>query len=198
MGTFTYDEVGATRRIGELPPPGYHFFRVRTRIGDGPSALAAAGEAVLSWRMHRAMGVRMDSPAAEAAPGVRVMVGLGPGRWRIQAPCEVVWTVREPHRIGFAYGTLPGHPECGEESFIVEQDGDGAVWLGITAFSRAASWYMRAAGPLGRVLQRVYARWCGVTLRRLTRSATSRATASGTGLTTTTARNQMDGSKEGN
>ncbi len=171
VDTFTYDEVGATRRIDELPPPGYHFFRVRTRIGDGPSVLAAAGEAVLGWRMHRAMGVRMDATAERAAPGVRVVVGLGVGRWRIHAPCEVVWTVREPHRFGFAYGTLPGHPECGEESFVVERETDGAVWLDVTAFSRAASWYLRAAGPLGRALQRVYARWCAVTLRRLTRAA---------------------------
>lgn len=198
MGTFTYDEVGATRRIRELPPPGYHFFRVRTRVGDGPPALAAAGEAVLGWRMHRAMGVRMDATAERAAPGVRVMVGLGAGRWRIHAPCEVVWTVREPHRVGFAYGTLAGHPECGEESFVVERESDGSVWLSVTAFSRAASWYMRAAGPLGRALQRAYARWCGVTLRRLTRAARTRSAAPGADRATTSPRNRLDGSKEGN
>ncbi|WP_269857276.1 DUF1990 family protein [Streptomyces sp. RPT161] len=198
MGGFTYDEVGAVGRIEELPPPGYHLFRVRTRIGDGPSVLSAAGEAVLGWRMHRAMGVRMDATAERAAPGVRVVVGLGIGRCRIHAPCEVVWTVREPHRIGFAYGTLPGHPERGEESFVVEREADGAVWLSVTAFSRAASWYMRAAGPLGRALQRAYARWCGVTLRRLTRADMTRSAASGASLAPASPGYRVDGSKGDN
>ncbi|MDJ0344043.1 DUF1990 domain-containing protein [Streptomyces sp. H10-C2] len=164
---FTYAEVGATRHIAGSPPPGYHYFRVRTRLGSGPRLVETAGRAVLEWRMHRAMGVTMDATAPEAAPGVRVVVGLGIGRLRLRAPCEVVWTVRDEERTGFAYGTLAGHPECGEESFIVERLPDGSAWLSVTAFSRSASWYMRASGPLGRALQRAYARRCGRVLRRL-------------------------------
>lgn len=169
MNAFTYPEVGATRRAGQLPPPGYHLLRVRARVGRGPEAFARAGGAVLGWRMHRALGVRMDTVAAEAAPGVRVVVGIGVGPLRITAPCEVVWTVRDEDRIGFAYGTLPGHPERGEESFIVARDPDGSVWLEVTAFSQPAAWYTRAAGPLGRLAQRTYAHRCGQVLRRLTR-----------------------------
>ncbi len=167
MAAFSYPEVGATRRPGELPPPGYHLLRVRVRVGAGAAGFAEAASAVLGWRMHRAMGVRMDTAADEAAPGVRVVVGIGLGRWRILAPCEVVWTVREERRAGFAYGTLPGHPERGEESFVVEWDPDGSVWLTVTAFSRPAAWYTRAAGPLTRVAQRGYAHTCGRVLRRL-------------------------------
>jgi uncharacterized protein (UPF0548 family) len=36
----------------------------------------------------------------------------------------VVWTVDEPNRIGFGYGTLQGHPESGEESFVVSREDD--------------------------------------------------------------------------
>jgi uncharacterized protein (UPF0548 family) len=173
---FTYREVGAThpddsRTPLPLPPPGFHLLRVRSRLGVGPDVQRRAGEAVMGWRMHRAVGVSIRAAApgavAGAAPGVRVTVGLGLGRLRLNAPCRVVWALREPDRTGFAYGTLPGHPACGEEAFLVERLPDDSVWLTVTVFSRAASWYTRAAGPLTRVGQRAYARRCGRVLRRL-------------------------------
>ncbi|HEV8560641.1 MAG TPA: DUF1990 family protein [Actinophytocola sp.] len=43
------------------------------------------------------------------------------------APGRVVHVVEEEHRRGFAYGTLPGHPECGEEAFLLERHADGTV-----------------------------------------------------------------------
>ena len=36
----------------------------------------------------------------------------------LQAPCRVVYVIDEPDIRGFAYGTLPGHPESGEERFV--------------------------------------------------------------------------------
>ncbi|PLW74373.1 DUF1990 family protein [Streptomyces sp. SCUT-3] len=168
MGPFDYPGVGATRDPALLPPAGYRLLRVRTRIGSGEGLVAAAGQAVLDWRMHRAVGVRIEASAPVAAPGVRVTVGLGFGPLLLRAPCEVVWSVREDDRVGFAYGTLPGHPECGEEAFVVERDTDGTVRLSVTAFSRPALWYTRAAGPAVRLFQRAYAGRCGTVLRELT------------------------------
>lgn len=176
MDSFTYAEVGATRDPAALPPPGYHSFRERVRVGAGAAALEVAGRAVVDWSMHRTMGVTMDATAPQAAPGVRVVVGLGLGRRQLRAPCEVVWTVRDDRRFGFAYGTLPGHPECGEESFVVEREADDSVWLAVTAFSRGARWYTRAAGPVGRAAQRAYARRCGRVLRNIVRDKTTERT----------------------
>ncbi len=75
------------------------------------------------------------------------------------APCRVVYVVDEPLRQGFAYGTLLGHPECGEESFVIEMDPDtGAVTARIIAFSRPVHWLVRLGGPLGRAAQSAMAR----------------------------------------
>jgi uncharacterized protein (UPF0548 family) len=72
----------------------------------------------------------------------------------IEAPCRVVYTVDEPNRRGFAYGTLPGHPESGEEAFMVELDPDGdEVSLTVKAFSRPASRLARVSGPLSHKIQ---------------------------------------------
>jgi uncharacterized protein (UPF0548 family) len=161
---FSYPEVGATR-LGPLPE-GYHHLHHRTRIGRGRAVFHAAGAAVTTWRLHRASGARIRADSAWARPGATVEVSLGVGPVRISARCEVVWTVYEPDRTGFAYGTLPGHPERGEESFVVDLREDGSVWFTVMAFSRPGRWYTRAGGPFVRLLQRAYARRLGRTLRR--------------------------------
>ncbi|MET7765149.1 DUF1990 domain-containing protein [Streptomyces sp. NPDC005393] len=162
----TYPEVGATRRWPL--PAGYHHLRVRTRVGHGRAVFEAAGRAVMDWRMHRAVGVSVRTREPVATAGMPVVVGLGVGRLRLSAPCEVVWTVADEERTGFAYGTLPGHPERGEESFVVSLEPDGSVVLTVTAFSRPAAWFSRAGGPLVPLFQQAYARRCGGVLRRLT------------------------------
>ncbi|GHH40792.1 uncharacterized protein (UPF0548 family) [Streptomyces candidus] len=84
----------------------------------------------------------------------------------------------EERRAGFGYGTLPGHPECGEEVFLVETDqADGSVWLTVRAFSRPVAWYARAAGPLVPLFQAAYARRCGRVLRRAVRRDARRGAA---------------------
>src|SRR5262249_23038942 len=80
---------------------------------------------------------------------------LGLGRVGIAGPCRVVWARQDETTIGFGYGTLPGHPECGEEAFVVTRADDGSVLLDIPAFSRPAACYARAAGPLGHLLQSI-------------------------------------------
>ncbi|MEH1013010.1 DUF1990 domain-containing protein [Micromonospora sp. CPCC 206060] len=164
MAEVAYAEVGATRSDAALPA-GYRHLRHRVRLPDG--SLVAAGEAVLTWRLHRAAGVRIDAAGPRAEPGVAVTVGVGVGPLRLWGPCRVVWSVADDRQVGFGYGTLPGHPERGEEAFLVEQDDRGAVWFTVRAFSVPDRWFTRAGGPVVRAFQFGYAWWLGRTLRRL-------------------------------
>jgi uncharacterized protein (UPF0548 family) len=159
MTALTYAEVGATRH--EPLPAGYQHLRVRHLIGTG--VLDAAADAILTFRMHRGIPAAVTADAPRAAPGVRVTVRIGP----LRAPCEVVWAVHEQDRAGFGYGTLAGHPEQGEESFVVERDAAGRVWFTVTAFSRPVAWYARIGKPAVPLFQRVYAWRCARALRRL-------------------------------
>ncbi|MFM9499231.1 DUF1990 family protein [Streptomyces galilaeus] len=163
VADFTYEHVGATREPG-FCPPGFHALHVRTRLGEGEEVFRRAAEAVLTWELHRALGVGVEASADRAAPDIDVTITLA---GLIKAPCRVVWTVEEHRRAGWAYGTLTGHPESGEESFVVDRTGDGTVWLTVSAFSRPAKWYARAGGPATRGLQQAYARRCGTVLRGL-------------------------------
>jgi uncharacterized protein (UPF0548 family) len=161
--TFTYPEVGATQ--GGTLPSGYNHLCVRVRLRTRD--LRAAADAVCTFAVHRGSGARVTADAETAAPGVSVRIGLGLGPFRIEAPCRVIWVADEPDRAGFGYGTLAGHPECGEESFMVERAADGSLEFVVTAFSRPAAWYTRVAGPLVPVVQRLYARHLGRVLNRL-------------------------------
>ncbi|WP_435173057.1 DUF1990 family protein [Actinacidiphila sp. bgisy145] len=155
----TYDAVGMTK--GAAAPEGFRALTVRTRLGGG--AYEDAVRVLSGWGMHRGTpGMRVPVGTPAAALGVRVELRWGP----VRAPCEVVWTVAEPDRAGFAYGTLPGHPECGEESFVIRRLPDGAAELTVRAYSRPAAWWLRTAGPFGRCGQRAMAHLYGRALRR--------------------------------
>ncbi|WP_422678085.1 DUF1990 family protein [Blastococcus brunescens] len=56
---------------------------------------------------------------------------------------------------GFAYGTLPGHPESGEECFLVRLTPGGEVVYEIRAFFRLASPLARLGGPVSLLAQRL-------------------------------------------
>ncbi|NKZ05077.1 DUF1990 family protein [Actinomadura latina] len=164
---FTYPEVGATRDAER--PAGYRYLRERMPVGRGEAAFRDAADALMDFWMHRALPARVAASAPHAAPGVTVVVGIGVGPLRLDAPCRIVWTREEERYAGWAYGTLPGHPASGEESFVVHRDEEDDVWLTVTAFSRPATAAARLAGPLVPLFQRLYARRCGAVLRRLAR-----------------------------
>jgi uncharacterized protein (UPF0548 family) len=81
-----------------------------------------------------------------------------PGPLPMRAPVRVVYLIDEPNRKGFAYGTLPGHPESGEEAFIVDQTDDGSVWLEIRSISRPSSPFWWAMYPFLRLFQAAFMR----------------------------------------
>jgi uncharacterized protein (UPF0548 family) len=70
-------------------------------------------------------------------------------------------------RFGFAYGTLPGHAESGEERFLVEWDRtDDAVRYDVLAFSRSRHPLARLSYPLTCRTQRRFARDSAVAMLR--------------------------------
>lgn len=145
----TYPEVGAT---ADQLPPGYHHTQVSARIGSGRERFEQAADAVMHWGMQRGAGLRVQASSDVATVGAVLLVRIG----LLRAPCRVVYVVEEPDARGFAYGTLPGHPESGEERFAVRYDpGRDAVYAEVCAFSRPATWWSRAGAPVTSLAQRV-------------------------------------------
>lgn len=146
---FTYVAVGGSAGSGPL---GFWMLR-RSRILPRGTDFETATRALMTWQLHTNAGLRVKASSDVVAKGVVVLLGFGVGRFRLSAPCRVVYTIDEERRRGFAYGTLPGHPESGEERFLIEKDRDGRVALTISAFSRPNTTLVKLMGPVARWTQ---------------------------------------------
>ena len=148
----TYADPGVTLAGTELPP-GYNHDHYEVSLGTGRPVYQRAVEGLQTWRAHDLPGVSVYPPDAVIQEGQTVIVCMGKAL-AITAPCRIVKVVSEPDRWGFAYGTLPGHPEQGEESFLVSSGKDGSVIFTITAFSRPSDRFVKLSGPIARAIQK--------------------------------------------
>lgn len=140
----SYPEVGATR--GELPA-GYTIDRRRETIGPA-SAFDRACAAIDRWEMQRGAGMTVH-PIEPPREGLVVALVARVGLAYATSACKVVYTVDEPDRYGFAYGTLADHPVAGEERFVVERSGD-QLTIELLAFSRANALLFKLGKPIAR------------------------------------------------
>lgn len=154
----SYPAVGATR-TGEAPP-GYRFDRhhvdVAVPSAQRDEAFAAGVRALQSWQVHRGAGAPVFPADAPLAEGTTVVVTLRLSPLlplvTMAAPCRVVYVTDDPDRFGFGYGTLPGHPEEGEEAFHLLRTPDG-LRFAINVFWRPAHLLTRLAASLTRRIQ---------------------------------------------
>lgn len=146
---FTYPEVGATADSGL--PTGYHHLDCARDLPAGAFDEAAAR--LMSWKIHESAGLRVFASSVPVEPDAVVEMFLGPRWLGIRAACRVVYVINEPDRVGFGYGTLPGHAETGEESFVVERRGDTVRFV-VRAFSNPATRLARIGGPAASAVQR--------------------------------------------
>jgi uncharacterized protein (UPF0548 family) len=149
----TYQHVGATLTGGS--PEGFRHDRYKADLGRGPQTYMRAVQGLKTWQAHRLPGVRVFPGAQEIEIGATVVVTLGTPLMALAAPCRIVGVVDESTRWGFAYGTLPGHPEQGEEAFIISTSPDETVRFDVVAFSRPGDALVRLSGPIGRRVQKV-------------------------------------------
>jgi uncharacterized protein (UPF0548 family) len=147
----TYPEVGD--RWNPIPSPPAFGLTATTRRWAPARPLSSGLEGLRTWQAHRLRGLSICPSRAPIEVGVTVLVCVGRGLV-VPAPCRIVKVLDEADRWGFAYGTLPGHPEQGEEAFVVSLDPEGSVRFEIRAFSRPASRLVELSGPIGRSVQR--------------------------------------------
>jgi uncharacterized protein (UPF0548 family) len=135
------------------PPPGYHREIFERRIGSGSTDFARARRGLEQWAAHRGSGVEVVPDDAALLPGTTVAILTRQlGLW-VLAACRIESVIDEPRSFGFVYSTLPDHPECGYESFVVTNVDDEIVFT-IDAVSRPGIPLVRLGAPLTRVLQR--------------------------------------------
>jgi uncharacterized protein (UPF0548 family) len=148
----TYHHVGSTlqrRAVPGVPD--------RSVAREVPGTLAAAEAALRAFAPHRGIRARVVPPdaAVEVRRSLIVVVPFGPVEMCV--PTRIVAVVDEPSRFGFAYGTLPGHIEAGEELFVAEALDADRLRLTIRIHAKPESALARLGGPITPLLQRLAA-----------------------------------------
>jgi uncharacterized protein (UPF0548 family) len=147
----TYEGEGGT--LTGQAPAGYRFEHFERRLGLGEAAFARARTALARWQPHVGSGIEMASDGPMAIGTTVALAAPLPVDYAIAA-CRIVAVVDEPARYGFAYGTLPRHPESGEELFLVHRRPDDSVTFRISVFSMPHHALARIGSPVARLLQR--------------------------------------------
>jgi uncharacterized protein (UPF0548 family) len=111
-----------------------------------------ARTALATWAAHRGAGVRVR-PEGEPIEGGTIVLTFALGPLHVMAPCRINSVTNIPSQFGFAYATLPGHPEQGIETFTLQRNDDGSITFFIDAISRPADTLTRLGGPVARVIQ---------------------------------------------
>jgi uncharacterized protein (UPF0548 family) len=147
----SYPEVGAS--LEARLPAGYHHIRAAVQIGTGEQTFASGCDALRAWAAHTHLHIVLTPARPPLEVGAVVVAEVPTGPVTVLAPCRIVATLEEEDRFGFAYGTLPGHPERGEESFVVIRGADGVVRFEVAAFSRPSTLFIKMGGPIPRWFQ---------------------------------------------
>jgi uncharacterized protein (UPF0548 family) len=153
---FRYAEVGATADVDALGrlERDYYVDRHRFALGTGRALFERARAALFAWRHFEIPWLSLEGAQAPAAQGQGVAtLARVAGLWFLN-PCRVVYA----EQAAFAYGTLPGHVERGEERFAVRYDSvSEQVYYEITAFSRPAALVAKLGLPWARRTQKRFA-----------------------------------------
>lgn len=153
MRAVTYDHVGSTIEPEQWPLRTTHSRSVT--IGHGQTMFEAACEGLRRWECHRGVGAFVFPDSAPLTLGTTLLVTLRLGPVSIIVPDRIVAVVDDAtqsaegtHRtFGFAYGTIEGHQERGEESYLVEKDAQGVVTATIRVDASAATWGAKLVSP---------------------------------------------------
>lgn len=155
LAALTYDWVGVTleaagvERLGGLV--------LDADLGRGADVFRRAREALRSWGPQRSLGADVTPLDQAVELGATVVLVVQRGPVHVVVPNRVVAVIDEPTRFAYAYGSLPGHPERGEESFTVELLDDDTVRATVRVVATVPTALARPAGPVISLVSRAAA-----------------------------------------
>lgn len=148
---FNYAEIGAS--LTGPPPSGYTPITADAVVGAGRACFDVIAGAIRSWQIQIRSGLRVKA-SGPAYVDADVALARLMGPIGIVLACRVVRIFDEPRRSGFAYGTLQGHPEAGEEAFFVELADDDAVTFRVRGFTKPGTLATAIFAPVATILER--------------------------------------------
>ncbi|MBC8356077.1 MAG: DUF1990 domain-containing protein [Planctomycetes bacterium] len=168
---FTYEPLGISETLDISSE--FDVDRQQTLLGFGEEVYQAAKDAIRRWEMFPEGLTKLYWPnqAIRVGEHVAVLFRAGP-LWSLN-PCRIVHVCDSARsadgidRFGFAYGTLEGHLESGEERFSVRWNrNDDSVHYELLAVSRPNHFLTKVGYPYARVVQARFRRRSALAMKR--------------------------------
>ena len=158
----------------QTPPAGFDLDEAVVTVGHGEKDFERASEALSIWTHFGFEWVELFPKNAPIETGAHVVLLINHlGFWSANPARIVSRAASSPDRpaVGFSYGTLTNHSECGEELFEVFLDlASGDVKYRIRAVSHPRAPLARLGYPIARMLQARFRRDSAETLRGAVRA----------------------------
>ncbi len=152
---FSYSEIAATATV---IPENYTIDHNRCELGIGGETFESAKEAINNWEMFNIGWIELYDNRTPIVNGQTIALLIKHFGFYSLNATRIVYTIDEPNRYGFAYGTLTQHGEIGEERFTVAIDEKTkAVTYDILAMSRPGHIFAKLGYPFTRYLQKQFA-----------------------------------------
>ncbi|MBF0612298.1 MAG: DUF1990 domain-containing protein [Magnetococcales bacterium] len=171
--TFSYEEVGSTRRLEKEKKKlskDYRLAHYRFVLGRGENIYAHAKEALRQWKCFDLDWVQLCWPETIAAVGTDLAIlGNSLGLWLINAVriLDVFDEQTTDHRFGFAMGTLPDHMIVGEERMqVIWNQEEDLVYYDLCSFSRKQRWLAKMGALHVHRMQKLFALESGLAMQR--------------------------------
>ncbi|TWU08514.1 DUF1990 family protein [Stieleria varia] len=155
--------------LGNLPAS-YDHNVAEVHLGNGEAIFAAALTAFRHWRQFDVGWVEALPRETPIEIGQNIAIRARVFRLWTLAACRIVDVMDEydsdTRRFAFSIGTLPAHPEQGEERFEINQSSCGRVTYRVTAFFRPNSTAATVAWPYLRYRFNLFRRQSAGVIRR--------------------------------
>jgi uncharacterized protein (UPF0548 family) len=152
-------------------PASYVVDQIRVELGTGQAVFDRAQAALRGWKQFELGWLEAFPNDTPLVAGETVLVVARAGGFWWTNAARIVYTIEDATdavtRFGFAYGTLPGHVERGEERFLIEWDrATDKVWFEILAFSQPRHFLVRINHRRARAMQKRFALEATAAMRR--------------------------------
>jgi uncharacterized protein (UPF0548 family) len=167
-----YAAIGCTAspEVLSFPPAGFLPIELSHRIGSSAHRFDTAARLLMTWGVLRQAGVDVLDIVAEPAalstrstgplylqdgtpwitPGMTARLASNHRPDVVSGPVKVLSVIDEPGRMGYVYGTCPGHRAQAERLFLLEHAEDDSVWFTVRSVARPRN----TRTPLSRALFR--------------------------------------------
>lgn len=135
-------------------------------LGTGQVTFERSKAALQGWQTHQSRWLRLYPDTQPPAEGQTVLVLLTFAGLGLAFGCRIVRVLEGGRHYGFAYGSLSGHPERGEELFAVERHLDDRVTFTLRADSQPANRFYRLGRPFGQLARSLGTRQYLKSMRR--------------------------------